>query len=736
MNHDARMAPGAVLAWTLAAWLVTTGSPAAVAVAVAAVVLAAAVWRRRWARPVLLAAVCVAAVAASCAWRLATVEQSPLVDLAGDGRLAMLEVTVSGDARVFRLRGQDSTIVQVVVRRVVVDGSELRLRSRATAFLDGRADDLVVGRRVTLQGRLGPSHDTDRSAVIDVVRRSASSGAASWWEASERVRAGVRRSVERLSDEPRALVPALVDGDDSRISDEVEEDFRRSGLTHLMAVSGSNLTIVLAVTMALGRAAGLRRLWIVGLLSIVAFVLLARPEPSVVRAAAMGAVGVAALGFGARGGLRALCWAVVALLFLDPWLARSPGFILSVSATAGILLLAPILVRRLQTWLPHWCAVAVAVPLAAQLVCTPAIAALSGEVSLVAVVANLLAAPAVAPATIAGLVGGLLAVVWPPAGQLCGVVAGASARWILAVGHAAADLDSAALEWNAPWQLLVLIVPVVAWAAIRLASRPVLFTGLALGVLIGMWRPPVTGWPPPGWVMVACDVGQGDASVLPVGPGEAVVVDTGERDAPVDRCLDSLGIHTVRLLVLTHAHADHVDGWRGALDGRRVDQVLVGTSGGPSVRGVPQHEARLGESFALGDTAADVLWAPVAAGEAGDPNAASVVLLARVRGVRILLTGDIGAQAQQRLLRTGADVSADVLKVPHHGSADQDPGFIGRVRAAIATISVGADNDYGHPTASLLTLLRRERARTWRTDTGGDIAVVLTDGRLRVVTRD
>jgi competence protein ComEC len=735
--HDRRMVPAAILAWATAGVLVPSGSVVAGATSVGAVVVAAVLWPRSTWRPVLLAAVCVAAVAASCAWRLAGVERSPLADLAQDHRLVTLEAQVSSDARPFTHLGRESSVVQLSVRRIVTEERDIRLRSRATAFLDGRAADLVVGRRVVLRGRLSPSTESDEAAVIDVVRLGRAEPAAWWWEASERVREGVRRSVAPLADEPRALVPALVDGDDSRISDRVEEDFRRAGLTHLMAVSGTNLTIVLAVTMALARAARMRRggLWVVGALSIVAFVLLARPEPSVVRAAAMGAVAVAALGVGARSGLRTLCWAVVGLLFLDPWLSRSPGFVLSVCATAGILVLAPPLTHRFEAWMPRWCALAVAVPLAAQLACTPAIAALSGEISLVAVLANIAAAPAVAPATVAGLLGGLAAVAWQPVGQLCGILAGASASWILTVGHAAAGLDSASLEWHAPWQVLLVVVPVVTAVVVVLSSRPAIFVGLALGLVIGVWRPPQTGWPPPGWVMVSCDVGQGDASVLPVAPGEAVVVDTGQEDAPVDRCLTALGVHRVRLLVLTHGDADHVDGWRGVVEGRRVDQVVVGTSGGPQIPRPPRHVALAGESFSAGETSAQVLWPPDEPAT-DDRNAVSVVLRATVRGVRILLTGDVGAEAQQRILRTGADVAADVLKVAHHGSADQDPRFVAAVDPSLATISAGEDNDYGHPTATLLSMLRRGDVPWWRTDLDGDIAVVLREGQLSVVSRN
>ncbi|MRJ78050.1 DUF4131 domain-containing protein [Aeromicrobium sp. SMF47] len=737
MTHDLRMLPAAVVAWGAAAWLVTAGSVAALAVVAAGIALAMVAARFAPVRAVALVGVCLAAVAASCAWRLAVVEHSPLTDLAREHRLATMDVEVVRDARSFSHQGRDAAVVEVRVRRVVTAAQDVRVRDRATAFVDGSPSDLVVGRRLVVVGRLSPSEASEEAAVIDVLRRGPADRAAWWWEASERVREGVRRAVSHLSDEPRALVPALVDGDDTRITVEIEEDFRRSGLTHLMAVSGTNLTIVLAVVMLLARSAGLRRrgLWVAGALSIVAFVLLARPDPSVVRAAAMGAVGVAALGFGSRGGVRALCWAVIGLLFLDPWLSRTPGFVLSAVATGGILLLAPLLTRRLERWMPRWCALAIAVPVAAQLACTPAIAALSGEVSLVAVFANLLAGPAVAPATVAGLAGGLLAVAWAPLGQAFGWLAGLCASWILTVGHRAAAMEAASLEWQAPWQVLLVVVPVATWLVVRLSSRPAVFVGLALGLVIGIWRPPQTGWPPAGWVMVSCDVGQGDATVLPVAAGEAVVVDTGGEDAPVDRCLTSLGVRTIRLLVLTHGHADHVDGWRGAVAGRRVDQVVVGPSGGPQVPGAARRVASAGESFVLGETGAEVLWPPAHAVEGDDPNAVSLVLRATVRGVHLLLGGDVGEEAQRRLLRSGVDVTADVLKVPHHGSADQDDRFLTEVGASVATISAGVDNDYGHPAASLLTRLRERDARWWRTDVDGDIAVVVRDGRLVVVTR-
>jgi competence protein ComEC len=719
------------------------GSGIAAVAAVAAVVLAGVGFGRSRARTLTLVAVCVAAVAASCAWRLGQTQHSPLEALAERHHLVTLDVEVSRDARVFDRFGHESAVVGVRVLRATAQDVTVATRDSAMAFVDGASGDLVVGRRLTMVGRLAPPDSSSEVATIDVVRRSSARPAAWRWEASDRIRAGVRHAVAHTGTDQSALVPALVDGDDQRISDQVQDEFRRSGLTHLLAVSGTNLTIVLAVVLVLARSLGApRRLLVVlGLVSVAGFVLLARPDPSVVRAAGMGVVGLAALGLGSRGGMRALSVAVIALLFLDPWLSRSAGFVLSVCATAGILLGAPLLARRLERWLPRWAALAVAVPVAAQLACTPAIAAISGEVSLVAVFANVLAGPLVAPATVAGLTGGLVDLVSPPVAPLPGTVAGWCAGLILEVGHISSSLAGASLGWRGPWWLLAVLVPLVFVVLWRVARHPAVVLGLALGIGLGMWRPPQVGWPPDGWVMVSCDVGQGDATVVAAGVGSAMLVDVGPEPAPVDRCLDRLHVRHLPVVAITHAHADHVGGWTGAVSGRDAGPILVGPSGGP--RSEPSRPIGAGERFAVGRLRIEVLW-PLAGESAPDPgdgsamNDVSLVLRVTVPGrhpLRLLLTGDVEPDAQEALLRSHPDLAADVVKMPHHGSGRQSSGFFDAVGARVATISAGEDNDYGHPAASALQLLREHHVAWWRTDVDGDVAVVLQDGRLSVVTQ-
>ena len=210
-------------------------------------------------------------------------------------------------------------------------------------------------------------------------------------------------------------------------------------------------------------------------------------------------------------------------------------------ATAGILLLAPGWRDALARWLPRWLAEAVAVPAAAQLACTPLIAAISGQVSLVAVLANLLAAPAVGPATVLGLVGGLLTLVAPPLGRLVGAGAGWCVAWIVEVARQMAALPTPAVGWGSGPLAIALLVALSAAVAVlgpRLVRRRT--TGLACcGVLVAavLVRVPTPGWPPDGWLLVACDVGQGDGLVLNTGVAHtAVVVDAGP-DPQRDGCL-------------------------------------------------------------------------------------------------------------------------------------------------------------------------------------------------------
>jgi competence protein ComEC len=498
---------------------------------------------------------------------------------------------------------------------------------------------------------------------------------------------------------------------------------------------------------------------------VVIFVVLARPQPSVLRAAVMGLVALAAMtsGGGRRRAVRSLSVAVIALLLLDMSLARSAGFALSVLATAGIVLLGPGWRDALARWMPVRLAEAISCPLAAQLACTPVVAWLSGQVSLVAVAANLLAGPAVGPATIVGFGAAGIALLSADLARLAGWVAGWPARWIIFVAQKGADLPGAASAWPATVigvGVLTLLCLALVVGLHRLLARPIAMVLAVVLLAVVVLRPVSSfGWPPGDWLLVACDVGQGDGLVLRVGGAAAVVVDTGPDPAAMDRCLRELGVTSVLVLILTHFHADHAGGIAGVLKGRKVDEIEVTPYFSPpaeyrrvielaGLHQVPIRTVSFHERRVVGPVAWTALWparvpalpqsgqsSATPTTEGSPENNASIAMMVEVSGLRMLMTGDLEPASQQAVVASGVDLKADILKVPHHGSGQQDQTFIQATGARLALISVGITNDYGHPAPRTLDLLTRAGMTIARTDTQGSIAVVRSNTHLSLTTK-
>jgi competence protein ComEC len=379
------------------------------------------------------------------------------------------------------------------------------------------------------------------------------------------------------------------------------------------------------------------------------------------------------------------------------------------------------------------------------------VAGLSGAISLVAVPANLLVVPAIAPATLLGVATAVLSPVWPAAATGTAWLGYWPAKWLVLVATYGARVPAAAVPW--PGGVLgALLLAAITIALLIAARRPLvrrLVAIVALGGVLGALpiRVLAPGWPPADWAVVACAVGQGDAIVLPAGPGRAVVVDAGPEPNAVDHCLRRLGVRQVVLFVVSHFHVDHIGGVRGVFRGRDVRAVVGpdwpdppgGRSAVQAAAGrVPVHVVGPGWSYAVGGLQLTVIgpFEPLH-GTSSDPNNNSLVLRARVLGRTVLLPGDAETEEQEELLdHLGPEaIRADVLKVAHHGSAYQSPRFLGEIDPSVALVSVGRDNDYGHPIAPLLALLAGGGTRVLRTDQMGDLAAVVTRRGMAVVAR-
>ncbi|HEU5157614.1 MAG TPA: ComEC/Rec2 family competence protein [Streptosporangiaceae bacterium] len=696
---------------------------------------------------------CAAASAAGVGLRLSAVGSGPVRALAVAGARATIDAVVIATPQPVLSKGREIILVRVRAERVRGRGGPTGTRVPVLVLAAAqRWRSVVISQRVRFTARLVPPDRAGLLAAVALVRGPPAvlEGPTAVQRAAETIRSKLRAACDPLPPEQRGVLPGMVVGDTSRLDRHLSEDFRAAGLSHLLVVSGANLAIVVGAVLWLTRIIGVGRRWaaVLAAAAVLGFVIVARPEPSVLRATVMAMIGLLALISGRRRhGVAALSAAVLLLVLADPELARSYGFALSVAATAALLVLAPRWRDRLCRWLPRIVAEPLAVAAAAQLACAPLLVMLSGEVGLVAVGANLLAGPAVVPATLLGAAAGVVAPVALPLARLLVWPAGLSVGWIVGVAHVAAALPYATVDW--PDGLLgggclLAAVAVALWALRRGAARRIaaaLLAGLLIVVLgARVWQP---GWPPRGWLFVACDVGQGDGLVLAAGRGRAVVVDTGPDPRLMDRCLSDLGVKVVPLIVLTHPHADHIDGLPGVLRGRTVGHLLTsGRSAGEELRGlrgVRAAQAWPGQRWTVGELSLTVL-APGPQGprvstrdDGATVNNISVVLAARWPGLGVLLSGDLETEAQRSL--TGGLAPVDVLKVPHHGSRLQDPAFLAASGARTAVISVGADNDYGHPAPATLARLRDLGMRVFRTDTDGSIAVARTADGLTVVPR-
>ncbi|MGW1889061.1 ComEC/Rec2 family competence protein [Streptomyces sp. NPDC002004] len=829
---DLRLVTPAAAAWATAAVMLGAPAPWAAATTVTAALTAAALlgriavrrrrraqgpapaapaetWCRVTAAGVLL---CIAAAALSAALHGADLHRGPVPALARDYAAATIEAQLTTDPHRTRPR---ITGDHMTPTALVADAEVLRVTTPDGTVTDTRAPVLLVidtpRRRTTPTGHQPPDRDGAAPAAPGIPRPEPPESAwprllpstrlrlhvrltpplsgddrfaavarvggdppeivaapSTLQQIAGRLRDGLAQATAELAPDARALLPALVVGDTSRVSPDLDDAFKETDLAHTLAVSGANFTILLALligpasTAQLAERRGLaprlglslRTTALLGGTLTLGFVVICRPDPSVVRAAACGSVALLALATGRRRSLLPALAAVVLLLVLyDPWLSRSYGFLLSVLATGALLTLAPRWSAGLQRrGLPARAAEALAAAAAAQAVCAPVVAVLAARVSLVGVPCNLLAEFAVAPATVLGFAALAAAPVAMPLAKAlawCAAWPAAGIAWIARTG---ASLPGSGVPWPGSWRgalLLALVTTAAALIARRLLRRPWLCAACAFGLLLVVVQPPpltrvITGWPPPGWRYAMCDVGQGDATVLATGDSTGVVVDTGPDPRLADRCLRALGITRIPLVVLTHFHADHVAGLPGVLRGRQIGAIETTGFEEPReqaesvrrqamARHIPLIRAAAGEQRREGPVDWRVLWPPAHPMPAPDgPNDASVVLLVHTAGLTLLLLGDLEPPSQQALLRSPAWAATgpvDVLKVAHHGSAYQDPLLLRRAAPRLALISVGEDNPYGHPAPGTVAALQANGAEVLRTDQDGAVAVVPGPGR-------
>ena len=556
------------------------------------------------------------------------------------------------------------------------------------------------------------------------------------------------------------LARGFVLGEDGQVDATTVEDFRRAGLSHLLAVSGQNVALLALLVMPLLAALGMplpaRLVWIIAAIAV--YVPLAGGGPSIVRAGVMGALSLLATLAGRRSSrLYGLALAAIVTLAVDPGVGADVGWQLSFAAVLGILAFArplrtAIAVRIGRRGLRGPLAEGAAVTVAATLSTAPLIAFHFGTLSTVALLANLLALPAVAPAMWLGMLVSVGAQVPGFPAAIPNALAAPLLAYIAQVARWCGRPHWAYMEVDLG--LPGLIASYVALALVALASpkllrsrrlaglrnrRPparwskgplVLVLALVVGVLafVAAGSGTTIGAPSSGLRVAVLDVGQGDAILLQPAGAPAVLVDGGPPGDDLAAKLRDFGVDSLGIAIVTHEQSDHAGGIEDLLGRLPIDQLLYGRlsrelRGDAEATGVDPLRIAAGDAVRSGHLRLSVLWPPpelLGSPLAGaDPNAQALVLLVRWQRFSMLLTAD--AEAGEVPIDPGP---VDVLKVSHHGSEDSGLGaLLDRISPRLAVISVGAGNPYGHPTPSTLAELAEHGAQTLRTDRRGTIVL-------------
>lgn len=708
--------------------------------------------------------------------RIIPLTSGEVAHLAKQHHVAQLEGTVISDPvtseKKDALTWATKENVRVAIRTIQVRTFSHSVRQRVPILVFGQTrstiaslKSLVPGERVVLQGSFssagsGSSYAALVTAIYPVTVTRGPPRFQSW---ASHLRERLRQAVITGPPDAAALVPGLTLGDSTTMSPELASAMRNSGLSHLIAVSGANVTLLLSICIGLFTRIIRRRDLIYGLtlMALIAFVIIVRPQPSVLRASVMGVIALLA-GFAheKREVVSALCLTVTVLLVLDPWLARSWGFALSVGATAGLIVWSSkvlhVLDRITPRRLPFWLIETLAVTVCAQIAVFPLLVAMGSQLTLASLPANLIAVPLAGVVMVTGLVLAGLAVVWLPVAKCVSFLATYPAWLIAQIAKYFSAQSWLVIPWPAgPFGiccavvlLLVGIHIAITWKKLDSPSRCQVVL-MIVALMLFIWRPPhpsLRVWPVSNWLMVQCDVGQGDAAVIRTGPHQGVLIDVGPDPDVLDNCLNRLHIDFIPALVLTHFHADHVGGLSGAFRHRNVGAIFVSPLAEPVLtnsfvtRTLSQAKREsevltTGSSFQIGAASFVCLWPrEILRGQGSDANNASIVLLVTVQNRNLLLMADVESAAQNALLESAQFPRIDAIKISHHGSRSQSTELALTVHAPIALISVGAHNDYGHPAQETISLYRQYGGQVWRTDQHGDLALIKTPNGVSVLS--
>lgn len=573
-------------------------------------------------------------------------------------------------------------------------------------------------------------------------------------------RGRTERQLHRLMGRHGPLADALLLGRRETLDRELSDRFAKTGLVHLLAISGTHVALMGAVFVLIGRMLRLSRArvaWLTIVLIALYLAVIGAP-PSAMRSGIMLALALLSVVLQRPSAtLPIVAAAALAILAVEPMAVLDIGFQLSFAGVLGIILLRGAMMRRVPKAMLHhpaarWLTESLVVSVAAFVTTAPIVAHHFGQVAPVSIIANLPAIPLTSLALIGVGAAAATEPLFAPLARLLADGAGLALDLLNAVVDVAIQVPGghasvARPRWWA-WAAAALVFLLALDVAGRMRDR-VRWAVAAMSAAGAFLLLPMVGAAGGGLEIGFIDVGQGDAVALRTPAGRWILIDAGERDDGWDagerRVLPFLrarGARRIEALILTHPHADHVGGAAAVMRAMPVARVIdPGMPMGTPVylrtlqvaeeRGIPWNAARQDRKLQVDGVELTFLWPTVDALDApADANDISAVVLVRYGGFRALLTGDAPSQVEHRLItRYGNGLRADVLKAGHHGSRTASSGaFLDAVDPRLVVISAGVRNDYGHPHAEVMARLGARGIDVARTDRDGTVRIEVEPG--------
>lgn len=557
-------------------------------------------------------------------------------------------------------------------------------------------------------------------------------------------------SGKALNEKNNSLMLAIVFGDQKNVDPVEKDNFRRAGLLHMFAASGFNVALLAGFIMILARYANAPKTAsaALALISVIFYLWLVGSSPSVARAVVMSIILYLAIFFGRRvDALASTSIAAVILLAIDPRALFDIGWQLSFASLFGLLVLAPLIAKLFENERSKVVS-AFSLTLGAQIAVAPFLINYFGQLSTLSVLANPMASGVVAYVTVVGFLAAFMSTFWPTLAGYIFATLSPPLAFVSWTSSVFANIPASTIDMQASlaYAVLFLILTLMVFAAFRSLKRRLTISAIIIFIIAaqtaGLWINLAQGIQREALSMHFLDIGQGDATLIKSEDGSVILIDGGRDFLLLDRELRQRRVNHLDLVIISHAHADHLGSVSELVKKYPVAAVIEPGIKYDSdayrdfrqalaVNNIPRLIGRMHQKYQVGEIEIKILWPgkDLIIGSNSDVNNNSIVARIEYKKFSLLLTGDIEEEAIGELSESSVDLKSQVLKVSHQGSANGTTiDLLKKVQPKYAIISVGRNNPFGHPHQITLRRLNKFTLKTLRTDQDGDIYIG-TDGK-------